>query len=111
MSGKKWPTKFVMKSREWTIRYLDRDHPDMDEIEGEGLLGWCDSTTHEVAICKKQSIESRRDTLIHEMCHAYYSTMPGVDHDDEKAEENWVLAMTELFFEITRNAPWDWYKP
>lgn len=110
MSRRKLPTSYVIKSRKWRIRYLPKDHPDMNEAEGENLLGWCDPTLHQIAVCTEQDDESLRDTLVHELMHAYYSTLPGVDHDDEAAEETWVLAATEAFYEVVRNAKWDFWK-
>ncbi len=112
----KWPTEYVIKSRRWTIEYLPKEHPDLvDEdspLPSAWLMGFCEPRTSRIAVCSDMSLEAIRDTLAHELCHAYYSTMPGVDHDSETAEsdeENWVLSATECFFEIVRNSESLWW--
>lgn len=106
-----WPTEFTIRSRMWTIEYVHKDSPYLIEPGDDPedyCIGICRADQRKIWICLDQSPGSMRDTLVHELLHGVYSTMPGVDHDDEEAEENWVLAMTEAFFEIVQNstAPW-----
>jgi hypothetical protein len=107
-----WPTTYRIQSRDWTIKYVDRlkdDEADDPDDADNDLLGCCDSTQFEITISKGQSPESMKDTLAHEIMHAVYSTMTGVDHEDILAEENFVLAATTMFFEIVRNADSPWW--
>ena len=107
-----WPTKYTIKSRLWTIKYVDRlkdTASDDPENPDNDLLGCSRADLKEITISRDQSIESMKDTVVHELMHAIYSTMPGVDHDDEEGEENWVLGATEAFFEIVRNSGVDWW--
>lgn len=105
----KWPTSYTILSREWAIKYVDELKDDDPEDPGGDLLGCSDATLCEISISKQQSEASMKDTLTHEIIHAVYSYLPGVDHDSEEAEENFVLAATIMFFEITRNAKTSWW--
>lgn len=107
--SKAWPTEIIIKSRVWTIHYVPKDHPELVEGEDDYLLGCCQYPARTIHICTDQSLESMQDTLVHEMIHAWYSSIGGVDHDDEKAEENFVLNATEAFFEIVRNSTSTWW--
>ena len=72
---KNWPRRIKIKARWWDIVYLENDDPAMGDPEP--LLGWCDETVRTIAINKLQSASTMRDTLVHELMHAYYATMPG----------------------------------
>ena len=105
----KWPTSYIILSRRWSIKYVD-ELKDEDQEDPDGdLLGCSDATLCEISISKQQSESSMKDTLVHEIMHAVYSSLPGVDHDSEEAEENAILAATMMFFEVVRNADNPWW--
>ena len=108
----KWPKKITLQSREWKIRYLKPENKAFFNSNGEheALLGFCDESKGLIVIDSTQNDETKKDTLVHELFHAVYARLPGVDHDDEDAEENFVLAATLCFFEIVRNTG-RWYLP
>ena len=106
-----WPTSYRIKSRDWRIRYLPKDAPELED-DGDYLLGSCDTTTHEILICSDQVPSSMADTLWHELTHACFATAPmaGACEDPEDEEENVVLFATEAAFEIIRNAESEWWR-
>ena len=107
-----WPSRFRIRSRWWAIEYVDRlkdDGVEDPDDPSNDLLGCCRADLRKISISKDQSEESMKDTLVHEIMHAIYSTMPGMAHGDEDAEENWVLAATEAFFEVVRNSDKPWW--
>ena len=109
----KWPKQVLLNSRLWEIRYVKEGHAlwkDTHTGESEALLGYCEESKGIIVINADQGDETKRDTIIHEMLHAIYARLPGVDHDDVDAEENFVLAATLAFFEIVRNTG-RWYLP
>lgn len=112
MISDEFPTEFRIKARTWQIRYLPKEHASLRDGDGpeDWLLGSCEAHTKTITICQDQSAESMRDTLVHELIHAHYSTLGGVDHEDEESEESFVLHATEAFFEIVGNSksPWWW---
>lgn len=113
MSDIKWPTKFRIKSRSWTISYVPKQHGCLRESDADPedyCLGVCIAHKRKIYICNDQSDCSKRDTLVHELMHAVYSTMPSIHDDDpERFEENFVLAATEAFFEIIGNSETSWF--
>lgn len=112
MAGEHWPTQFRIRSRFWTIEYVDR-LPDEDADDpsdpANDLLGCCRADLRRIYISLDQSAECMKDTLVHELMHAVYATMPGVDEESEEAEENWVRSATEAFFEVVRNSDKPWW--
>lgn len=100
-----WPQRVKLCSRFWDIEYVDRSHPELknEDDPEDYFLGSCNAATRTIHIERNQSLESMRDTLVHEMYHAVYATSPGMDHNDEDKEEDVVLFGTEAFFEIVRN--------
>lgn len=102
-----WPTKIRIKSRWWRIEYHDSIRDEEDEGE---LLGYCRADKRLIVISRDQSPGSMRDTLVHEIFHAVYSTMPRTTSEDaEEVEEAWVLGATEGFFEVVNNSDTAWF--
>lgn len=105
----KWIDRVKINSRTWKIQYVPKDHPEMDYDEDtqNWNLGACEIPTRTIYIEESQGIDSKLDTLIHEMAHACFATSaaPAPMKDDEELEEQCVLWFTESFFEILINAP------
>lgn len=108
-----WPTEYIIKSRVWSIEYVDKDNAALSDGDGveDYCLGICRADQRKIWVCTDQDDESMQDTLYHELVHACYSTasMAGNTEEAEDSEENIVLFATEAFFEIVRNATSDWW--
>lgn len=100
MASNGLPKTFTIAGRKWTINYVPEDHP---ALEGDAI-GCCEASTSSIWVSTDQEHQSLVDTLVHELMHAYYSSLPFVPHDDEEFEENIVLLATQAFFEIVRNS-------
>jgi len=92
---KGFPTSIRLLSQTWEVKYVT--HVD----KGEHLLGSCEADRRLILIDKTQSIESLRDTLVHEILHAGCRVMP-LDFDSEAAEERLVIAFTTIFLSLLR---------
>lgn len=104
---KGWPKKARINSRWWEIRYVPKTHPVLQE-EDDYNLGICDTLTKTIYIEDGQCPESMKDTLVHELMHAHFSTSPFLPMKGEEEEEAAVLWATEAFFQIERNLKSFW---
>lgn len=109
-----WPAEFYIKSRRWRVLYVDKEDPALKEGDDSDYnLGICRADQRTIWVCTDQDLESKQDTLVHELIHACYATasmfLQSVE-DAEDFEENIVLFATEAFFEIMRNSESDWWR-
>jgi len=77
---KDFPTEINILGQNWTILYMKNivepdDRPGLEPSPGM-ILGLCDSMSTTIYICTDQSKEAMKNTLIHEILHAYYHLLP-----------------------------------
>lgn len=87
----------------WTIHYVH-----VVEKGSQHSLGSCEPQAREILIDKDQSQGSMIETLIHEIFHAYLSTLPS--NLDPEFEEQWVQYITRYFLDLVRNIEPFWWE-
>lgn len=98
---KGFPDSVLIRHTRWSIDYVDKGHPALNDPEDDWLLGVCMVHERRIYICTDQSTDSMRDTLIHEVAHAFHVHRPvqqGMGLIEQ--EEDIVCFATALILEL-----------
>lgn len=88
-----FPSEILILNQKWTIKFVDV----VDK--NEPLMGCCDFNNREIRIDKTLVDEAKKETLIHEMCHAYIHHLGGIPLE---LEEHLVQIFSVIFMDIVR---------
>lgn len=90
------PSHLLINEAQWTVRYVDEFPTDPE------LMGWTDVVRHEVLLRRGMCIEQERDTLWHELHHAFM----GAEFSDVKLNgHQMIYLMTPEELHIMRDNP------
>jgi len=91
------PNKMRINSQHWDIKYVGR----ADLIDGRDVLAGCEiAQERTIMIDRDLCSEAAKETLIHEVIHAYFELEREFEVD---AEEELVRMFTRWFLDLTRN--------
>ncbi len=96
-----FPATIKIFNYTWNITYAATVPADDDEEEYD-LLGKCDLFTKTIVVDINQGRERLRETLLHEVCHAYMHSVPGLVLKI-KHEEKFCDLFAAIFIDFVRN--------
>ncbi len=96
-----FPNTLKIFNYTWDIAYATAV-PTNDDGEEYDLLGKCDLFTKTIVVDINQGRERLRETLLHEICHAYAHSVPGLELK-LKHEEKFCDLFAAIFIDFVRN--------
>lgn len=96
-----WPSSVTLAHHRWPIHYVTPEHEQLREGDDDHNLGVCNIHTRQIYLDRTAHVDSLRNTLIHELAHAYFYHHPVAQSGTETDhEESIVCRMTEYIYEL-----------